>query len=135
MVLLALPAIACWLLGHGPFGYGVTATAIFMVGFAAGVEYDLLAFLTARYFGMKSYGIIYGALYSFFSFGAGVGPAIFGTAFDKSHSYIAPLTVAAFAIIGGGVMLLGLGRYRDFEQPSGGVILTEAEMTFDTRSV
>ena len=32
-------------------------------------------------------------------------------------------------------MLLGLGRYRDFAQPSGGVILTEAEMTFDTRSV
>ena len=135
VVLLSLPALACWLLGHGPFGYGVTATAIFMVGFAAGVEYDLLAFLTARYFGMKSYGIVYGALYSFFSLGAGVGPAIFGTAFDKSHSYIAPLTVAAFAIIGGGVMLLGLGRYRDFEQPSGGVILTEAEMTFDTRSV
>jgi MFS family permease len=133
--LLGIPAGACWMLAHGPYAYGVTAGAIFLVGFAAGVEYDLMAFMVARYFGMKSYGVIYGALYSFFSLGAGIGPPIFGVAFDRTHSYGGPLTISAGAMLTGALMLLALGRYRVFAQPAGAAILAEAEARFDTRSV
>jgi MFS family permease len=113
-VLLAAPAAACWMLAHGPLTYNMSALSIVMIGSAAGVEYDLMAFLTARYFGMKSYGAIYGALYGFFAAGAGVAPVIFGSAFDKTHSYAGPLIESAGFLLIGGLMLLMLGRYRKF---------------------
>jgi MFS family permease len=111
------PGVAVVMLGL-PFGYPLTAAAVFLVGFAAGAEYDLMAFLTARYFGMKSYAVIYGALYSFFAVGSGVGPPVFGFAFDKTHAYTTPLTLAAGAMFIGALALLALGRYRTFDRPS-----------------
>jgi predicted MFS family arabinose efflux permease len=134
VALLGLPAAACWCLGQGPLSFGPTVAAVFLVGFAAGAEYDFLAFLVARYFGMKSYGVIYGALYSFFAVGAGVGPPVFGLAYDRSHSYEAPLTFSAIAMLVGALALLALGRYRIFDQPSGAEILAEAESTADSRA-
>jgi cyanate permease len=65
---------------------------------------------------MKSYGAIYGALYGFFAAGAGVGPVIFGAAFDKTHSYAGPLIESAAFLLIGGAMLLTLGRYRTFTE-------------------
>jgi MFS family permease len=106
---------------------------VFLIGFAAGAEYDLLAFLVARYFGMKSYGVIYGALYSFFAVGAGIGPPIFGAAFDTSHSYAQPLAFAGASMLVGALALLFLGRYRTFAHTSGAQILAEAEATADSR--
>ena len=129
-VLLSAPAIGCWLLGRGGVDYGMAAAAIFMIGFAAGVEYDLMAFLVARYFGLKSYGAIYGALYGFFALGAGLGPAVFGAAFDKTGSYAGVLTQSAVLLVAGALFLLTLGRYRRFETPAG-VVLARAEATAD----
>jgi predicted MFS family arabinose efflux permease len=131
VALLGIPAAACWVLAHGPFNYSITAFAVFLVGFAAGAEYDLLAFLTARYFGMKSYSVIYGALYSFFAVGSGVGPPVFGAAFDKTHSYTVPLTLTAGVMFIGALALLALGRYRTFDQPKGAIIIAAAEATAD----
>jgi MFS family permease len=130
LVLIGAPAVACWMLANGPLGYNVTALSIIMIGFAAGVEYDLMAFLTARYFGMKSYASIYGALYGFFAAGAGVAPVIFGGAFDKTGSYHDPLLLAAGALMIGALMLLTLGRYRTFG-PSSTEAIMAAEQTAD----
>ena len=134
LVLLGVPASACWFLAQGAFGYQVTAVLVFLVGFAAGVEYDLMAFLVARYFGMKSYGVIYGALYSFFSLGAGIGPVVFGAIYDKTHSYANPLMVSAGLMAGGAALLLALGRYQHFGHPRGGEVLANAEAIADTRA-
>jgi MFS family permease len=135
VVLLGVPAWACWMMAHGPLGLDAARLAVLLVGFAAGVEYDLLAFLVARYFGMKSYGAIYGALYGFFSLGAGVGPVVFGRAFDVTHAYWAPLIGCAISMTLGAIGLLALGRYRNFTQPGGAEILAAAEAVADTRSV
>ena len=81
-VLLGAPSIACLLLSGSGLSYQTAVLAIALIGMAAGAEYDLLAFIVARYFGMKSYGSIYGALYSFFALGAGIGPVFFGANFD-----------------------------------------------------
>jgi len=113
-VLLSLPAISCWLLAHGPISYDTALLCIALIGFAAGVEYDLMAFLVARYFGMRSYATIYGALYGCFALGAGVGPLLFGAAFDKTHSYGSMLLVSSVILVASALMLLTLGRYRRF---------------------
>lgn len=114
-IMLAAPAWACWMLAGNDVSAGQARLAIVLIGFAAGVEFDVLAFLTARYFGMRHYGSIYGLLFGFFSLGAGLGPVVFGRLFDASGSYDGVLHGAAVLLVAGAALLLGLGRYRRFE--------------------
>jgi len=114
LFLFAASAFGCWALSRGQLSFGGAATAISLLGFAAGVEYDLMAFLVARYLGMKSYGAIYGSLYGFFALGAGVGPVVFGRAYDRTHSYEDILKLSAALFVLGACLLLALGRYRRF---------------------
>ena len=114
-VMLASPAIACWLMAGGAMDKNIAYFSIFLIGFAAGVEYDLMAFLTARYFGMRHYSAIYGTLYGFFALGAGIGPVVFGKSFDRTGSYASVLLMSAVMLVVGAAMLLALGRYRQFE--------------------
>lgn len=108
---LLLPAIACWLLmGHSTPLSWVMAGG-FMLGFAAGTEADVIAYLAARYFGMAHYGRIYGALYMPFGIGASVSPIIYGAVRDRTGDYDAMLTAAAILFVLGGALLLTLGRY------------------------
>jgi len=114
-VLLGAPAVACTILAAPDLDYRSAMLSIALIGLAAGAEYDLLAFMVARYFGMKTYGSIYGALYSFFALGAGVGPVVFGANFDRSHSYAASLHLACGLFIGPALAMLLLGKYRSFD--------------------
>lgn len=116
LVMISLPALACYMLTEAQVTTGNARTAIVLIGMAAGIEYDLMAFLVARYFGMKSYSAIYGAQYGFFAFGAGLAPVVFGKVFDKTGSYHSALVLAAAFLILGALALLGLGRYRRFDE-------------------
>jgi predicted MFS family arabinose efflux permease len=113
-VLLSAPAVACWLLAQGTTDPVIAGLSIVLIGFAAGVEYDLMAFMVARYFGLKSYGGIYGALYGFFALGAGIGPVIFGQYFDRTGSYETILLYSAVGLVAGAALLLLMGKYRKF---------------------
>jgi MFS family permease len=112
MGLFAISAAASWLLANGPPTPGCVLFGVVGIGLAAGLEFDLMAYLTARYFGPRSYGGIYGTLYAFFGLGSGVAPLIYGRAFDVSHSFTGVVSAGAGALLGGGVLLLFLGRYR-----------------------
>ena len=111
-VIILLPGASCWLLAHGPLTFQDALLSICLIGFAVGVEYDLMAFFVARYFGMRSYTAIYALLYTFFASGAGIAPAVFGYSVDRTHSYATVLTGSFFALVFGALALLGLGRYR-----------------------
>lgn len=113
-VLLSVPAISCLLLQSAELSYSSALIAVIILGFGAGVEYDLLAYLVSRYFGMKNYSAIYGILYGFFAMGAGFGPYIFGRFFTETGSYDTILSYAFIAFLAGSIPLLLLGKYRDF---------------------
>lgn len=113
-VLLCAPAISCYILFQPEVSYSMAVLAITILGFAAGVEYDILGFLVSKYFGMKYYSTIYGMLYSFFALGAGFGPYIFSRSFTETGSYDQILFYAAFAFVIGSIPLLFLGKYRNF---------------------
>jgi MFS family permease len=121
VVLLGAPAIACLILAGTSLEYRAAMIAIALIGCAAGAEYDLLSFFVARYFGMKSYGSIYGALYSFFALGAGLGPVFFGADFDRTHSYSLALHLGVGLFLVPALLMLLLGRYRNFD--SAGVVM------------
>ena len=111
--LLILPAISMYLFGAIAPSYLQMVWAIVLLGVAAGVEYDLLAYFVSKYFGIKSYARIYGTLYAIFGLGAGFGPAVFGSVFKNEGSYDIALQYSMWAFIICSLALLFLGRYRD----------------------
>jgi MFS family permease len=113
-VILSAPALSCWLLAGAVLTPQVAAFAICLVGFALGVEYDLMAFFIARYFGLRSYTGIYGILYVFFSLGAGLGPLVFGLDFDRHGNFHLSLLAAVAVLLITGTLFLTLGKYRSF---------------------
>ncbi len=115
--ILSLPAIATFMLAQAEYSFLFAAAAIFILGMAAGVEYDLMAYLVSRYFGLLHYAAIYGALYGFFALGAGIGPAVFGWSFDETGSYDTILKISSLLFLVGALPLVMLGKYRDYTQP------------------
>ena len=108
---LLMPALACiFLMGHGS-SLSLVMLGGFMLGFAAGAESDVIAFLTAKYFGMAHYGRIYGLLYMPFGIGSAISPILYGAVRDATGNYDAMLTAAAMMFVCGGAALLTLGRY------------------------
>lgn len=108
---MLLPAIACVLLQGNDSSLGMVMAGGFLLGFAAGAESDVIAFLAARYFGLAHYGKIYGALYMPFGIGSAVSPIIYGIVRDRTGSYDAMLSAAMGMFVVGGLLLLALGRY------------------------
>jgi predicted MFS family arabinose efflux permease len=111
-LILSTPIISLWLLTQSSLTTPEAATAICLIGFAVGVEYDLIAYLVARYFGMRAYTTVYSILYTCFGIGAGFAPFIFGWSFDREHSYTPILETAAALLLVSVLSLLTLGRYR-----------------------
>jgi MFS family permease len=109
--LLCLPAISAWLLLGDSLAFPAAALAGFLLGFAAGAESDLIAYLTGRYFGMANYGKIYGMLYMPFGLFSAASPVIYAQVYDRTGSYDPILEISIFMFIAGGALLLLLGRY------------------------
>ena len=116
-IILSMPALATFMLAQPEYSFVYGAIAIFILGMAAGVEYDLMAYLVSRYFGILHYAAIYGALYGFFALGAGIGPAVFASSFDATGNYDSILLISSVLFLAGSIPLLLLGKYRDYEEP------------------
>ena len=114
-VMLMLPAASMYLFQLAEPSYGQAVAAVVLLGVAAGIEYDLIAYLVSRYFGIRNYAAIYGILYAFFAMGAGFGPAVYGWFFANKGSYNEVLNISMYAFIFCSLALLFLGRYRDEE--------------------
>lgn len=111
--LLCLPAISAWILLGDSITFPLAAIAGFLLGFAAGAESDLIAYLTGRYFGMAHYGKIYGMLYMPFGFFSAASPLVYAQVFDRTGSFDPILQVSIGGFVVGGGLLLFLGRYPD----------------------
>ena len=114
---MLLPAVACVLLMGTDNSLAIVMTGGFLLGFAAGAESDVIAFLAAKYFGMAHYGKIYGALYMPFGIGSAISPILYGVVRDRTGNYDAMLMAAVAMFVIGGLLLLGLGRYPTLEAP------------------
>jgi len=114
--MLALPALACFLLAQPTVAMPAALLSAVLIGLAAGAETDLVAYLTARYFGLAHYGRLYGLQYAVFGFASGLSPFLFGKVFDVTGSYQPILYVAALLFVVGAVALLSLARYPRFDE-------------------
>jgi MFS family permease len=58
-----------------------------------------MPYLISRYFGFRSFGEIYGYMFSAFTLGLAVGPVVMGFGFDIAGSYRWPLS-GLIAVLG-----------------------------------
>ena len=108
---LCLPVISCLLLTSGTNSEALILLAGFFLGFAAGAESDVVAFMAARFFGLLEFGRIYGLLYMPFGIFASISPLLYGYVRDQTGSYNLMLQVSMVLFAVGGALLLTLGRY------------------------
>lgn len=91
-----------------------------IIGLAMGTEVDVVAYVTNRYFGLRSFGTEYGLFWTAILSGIAAGPLIYGINFEATGSYTIMLFVSVGMIIASVVILLFVRRYPDWEQVATG---------------
>jgi MFS family permease len=83
--------------------------ACLALGIAGGTEYDACAYLTAKHFGMRHFGSLFGLIGGLCVFGSGVAPVVANHVYDLTKSYDIVLwaMMPAFAVAGCLFMLMG----------------------------
>lgn len=104
-----LTGVACLLLIWGSDPWVWFAVAV--IGLAIGIEIDLIAYLTAAYFGLRDYTTLYGYLYSIYAVGAALGPLGVGWLFDLSGSYTLPYCIAAGSAVISALLFIPISRF------------------------
>ena len=87
LLILFIPAAGCWALTLPDISQRAAFLAVAGIGFGAGFEFDLLAYLVSRYFGQRKYGTIYGCFYTVVAVAGGVGPVTYGYLYDTVGNY------------------------------------------------
>jgi MFS family permease len=107
-----LPILACGLLfwnGSNPVSQSIAA-AIF--GITVGAEVDVIAYLASKHFGLKNYGVFFGAMTGALALGVAFGPLAAGAAYDRFGSYGEFLALTMVFMALSSVALATLGRPR-----------------------
>lgn len=108
--LLAIAALGAFLLsGAQTLTMGVLAAAL--IGFGMGGEADVTPYLLSRYFGLRSFSVLYGLTWTFYAAAGALGPILMGKAFDVTGSYEALLVRLALGTLGVAALMLFLPRY------------------------
>ncbi|QOT78332.1 MFS transporter [Cupriavidus basilensis] len=114
-VALVMPALGCLLLSTtGANQPGILALATLLIGIGAGAEFDIAAYLMARYFGMRDYGRLFGVHVALITIAAALAPWLFGLIYTATGSYTTMLAICGTAFLIGPMLLLPLGRYPSF---------------------
>lgn len=93
--------------------------AAVLVGLGIGAEVDLIAYMTSRYFGLRSFGEIFGWIWAVFGVSGGLGAYLMGLGFDLTGSYTVPLAGFLFAALAAMILMMRLGPYRYNVRPAG----------------
>lgn len=86
-------------------GTTVLMAAGVLLGIGLGAQYGALPFFIARYFGLRAFGTIVGAMYSAVIVAQGVTPVLLDASFDAEGSYRTAV-LATCAVLGGAAALL-----------------------------
>ncbi len=115
--LLVMAALGIFLLSSASsLGAGVLAAVL--VGFSMGGEADVIPFLVARYFGLRSFSVLYALTWTFYAVAGAIGPVLMGKAFDASGSYATLLLWIAGSIVVVAPLMLVLPRYQTADVPA-----------------
>lgn len=112
---VASPIATCVLLTFASVSSIEASVGAVLLGLAGGVETGLLAYLTIRYYGLRSYGTLYSILFGGFGLGSAFSPPIYGWVYDTFGTYRPALWSAAGIFGAAALLLLKLGPYPQLE--------------------
>lgn len=105
------PALGCLLLLQGDVSPLLFYAAMLLLGLGQGAEIDIVAFMIARYFGLRSYASIYGLSVLAIAISVALGAAAIGKSYDLFGSYDAALMAASGSFLLAAICYLMMGRY------------------------
>ncbi|GGC02862.1 MFS transporter [Novosphingobium endophyticum] len=106
-----LPAAGCLFLLGGDVSPLVFYAAVLLIGLGQGAEIDIVAFMIARYFGLRSYATIYGLSTLGIALGVAFGASMIGQAYDLFGDYNFAIMAASASFALAAVLYLAMGRY------------------------
>jgi len=111
---LSLPGVGCLIFLSGSADPVLMSFASILVGLGAGAEFDIAAFLIARYFGLRDYGRLFGVHQGLITAASAAAPLMFAAMLSITGTYFALLVYCAVATLLGASLLLMLGRSPQF---------------------
>ena len=105
-VLLAIAALGIFLLSNAQtFVQGAIGATL--IGFGMGGQADVTPYVLSRYFGLRSFAMLYGLTWTVYACAGAAGPILMGRVYDISGSYERLLLVLAVTTLAvAGLMLL-----------------------------
>lgn len=113
---VAIPVSTCLLLLFADGSMPMIVLAVAIMGLSLGAEMDVIAFLTARHFGMARYGTIFGTVSALWSFAVSVGPILANHIYDRTGAYDLALWIFLPLFLIASLSLLTLGQFPDYSQ-------------------
>jgi MFS family permease len=104
----------------------IAFVAAFLVGLGVGAEADLIAYMTSRYFGLRSFGEIYSYAWAAFVLSGALGAYLLGIGFDARGSYFIPLAAFFIATLAAVLLITRLGPYRFRARSASELVLQKA---------
>jgi MFS family permease len=116
---LLLPALGCFALLTTHSSVPGALIAAVLIGGALGAEVDVIVYLTARHFGLKSFGALYGGTLIALAVGSSIGPLVAARIFDVYRTYTPFLWLTVICTSVGALALASL--------PQPGPVVTEGD--------
>lgn len=90
-------------------GMGLVAAAF--IGVGLGGEADVTPYLLSKYFGLRSFGTLYGLSWTAYAIAGAIGPVVMGRSFDSTGSYQTLLVWLSMLTVAAGMTMLVLPAY------------------------
>ena len=112
------PILGCLLMLQGEVSFHSALAAAVLIGAAQGAEIYIVAYMTARYFGMKHYSAIYGSTITAMTLMAVAGQVSIGYLHDSYGDYRIALLGVVAALVASTFFYLLMGPYPAEKEPA-----------------
>jgi MFS family permease len=116
--IVALPIITCAVLLTPDDSAIARLIPMAALGLSVGGQVHMMPYLATRYFGLRSFGTLYGFIGSVTAMAVGLGPYFSSKVFDLTSSYDLVLIAGIPLSIAATLLMLSLGRYPDAPAPA-----------------
>lgn len=108
---LLATAAAGTLILSGAHSFATGMFASILIGLGTGGEADVTPYILSRYFGLRSFAMLYGFTWTAYAIAGAIGPVLMGVVFDAVGSYETLLIVLAGGILGAAALMQLMPRY------------------------
>jgi predicted MFS family arabinose efflux permease len=85
--------------------------ASILIGLGMGGEADVTPYILSRYYGLRSFAMLYGFTWTAYAVAGAIGPVLMGWVFDATASYQTLLIVLAAGTLGAAALMQWMPRY------------------------